>query len=67
MSTGYKLFRTGDQEYCWENKDFFFVVDAFEIHLTLDARSMIYVMNADLVIISGLMTSELHIFSEYAF
>jgi hypothetical protein len=61
MSTGYKLFRTGDQEYCWEKQGvFFFVVDAFEIHLTLDARSMICAMNADLII-SGGMTSELHI------
>jgi hypothetical protein len=58
MSTGYKWSGTGDQEYCWENKAFF-VVDAFKIRLTLDARSMICALNADIVIIFGGMISEL--------
>jgi hypothetical protein len=36
------------------------VVDTFEVHLTLDARSMICGLNPDLVIFEG-MASELQI------
>jgi hypothetical protein len=42
------------------------VVDAFEFHSRLDARSMICAMNADLVIIPGGMTSKLHILMNMA-